>query len=434
MQIIQSAIGWFLGLGSSLIVMFVLLILGVAFRVGFAKALRGGVTTGVGLAGLFLVVNVIIGALQPAVQAIADRLGVAKAIVDVNWADAGIAWGWPGTAAVILSIIVVNIIMVVLRLTKTIWTDVWSYWHGSALAGIIWALTGSVAMGVVGGVIYLALGSLMSDMTAKKYQEFNDMPGIGVPCGTTVQASLVAMPIVWLLDRIPGVKDWDASPEGIKKRFGLVGEPMILGLILGIIIGIFAYGGTGTDFGVAKILGLGMSVAVMMLLLPRMVGIIAEGLVPITMSVVQFMKERFKGREIFVAVDCAVLLGHPAVMASSVILFPLGVLLAAILPGVQMLPIASLAVIPFWAGAVVPYTKGNVIKTVIVLLIYMIPFMYFATWTVDQHTLAFQNMGQFADQIGQGLKLGSWDVGGDILGFILQSVYRLFGLTAGLGA
>ncbi|MBM3123953.1 MAG: hypothetical protein FJZ87_02645 [Chloroflexi bacterium] len=430
MQIIQSAIGWFLGLGSSLIVMFVLLILGLGFRVGFAKALRGGVTTAVGLAGLFLVVNVIISALQPAVQAIADRMGIAKAIVDVNWADAGIAWGWPGTAAVILSIIVVNILMVVLKLTKTIWTDVWSYWHGSALAGIIWALTGSVAWGVVGGVIYLAVGSLMSDMTAKKYQEFNDMPGIGVPCGTTVQASLFAMPVVWLLDRIPGVKDWDASPEGIKKRFGLVGEPMILGLILGMIIGIFAYGGTGTDFGVAKILTLGMNVAVMMLLLPRMVGIIAEGLVPITMSVVQFMKERFKNREIFVAVDCAVLLGHPAVMASSVILFPLCVLLAAILPGVQMLPIASLAVIPFWAGAVVPYTKGNVIKTVIVLLLYSIPFMYFGTLTVDQHTLAFQNMGQYAEQIGQGLKLASWDVGGDILGFIIQSLFKLFGLAA----
>jgi galactitol-specific phosphotransferase system IIC component len=53
-------------------------------------------------------------------------------------------------------------------------------------------------------------------------------------------------------------------------------------------------------------------------------------------------------------------------MASTIILFPLLVLLAAILPGVNMLPIASLAVVPFWAGAVVPYTKGNVIKTVIV--------------------------------------------------------------------
>jgi len=434
MQLIQGAVSWFLGLGSSLIVLFVLLILGLIFRVGFSKALRGGVTTAIGLAGLFLVVDVIVAALQPAVQAIADRMGVAKAVLDVNWADAGIAWGWPGTAAVIISILVVNILMVVLKLTKTLWTDVWSYWHGSALAGIVWALTGSIPLGVIAGVVYLALGSLMSDMTAKKYQEFNDMPGIGVPCGTTVQASLFAMPVVWLLDRIPGIKDWDASPEAIKKRFGIVGEPAILGLLLGIIIGIFAYGGTGTDGGVTQILSLGMRVAVMMVLLPRMVSIIAEGLVPITMSIVQFMRERFKDREIYVAVDCAVLLGHPAVMASSVIIFPLAVLLGAILPGVQMLPIASLAVVPFWAGAVVPYTKGNVIKTVIVILLYMIPFLYFATWTVEQHTLAFQNMGQYADQIGQGLQLGSLDMGGDILGFIIQSVYRLFGLTAGLGA
>jgi PTS system galactitol-specific IIC component len=424
MSIISSAVAWFLGLGSTVIVPIVLIIMGLIFRVGWQKAIRGGVVTGVGLAGLFLVVNLIISALQPAVQAIATRLGVAKSLVDVNWADAGIAWGWPGVAGLVISIIVVNIIMVVLRLTKTIWTDVWSYWHGSALAGFVWALTGSVGLGIVAGVAYLVLGSLMSDLTAKKYQEFNDMPGIGVPCGTTVQASLVAMPVVWLLDRIPGIKDWDASPEGIRKRFGIAGEPAILGLILGIVIGIAA------GYNVTQFLGLGMQVATMMVVLPRMVSIISEGLIPITMSVVQYMRERFKGREIFVAVDCAVLLGHPTVMASSVILFPLTVLLAALLPGVQMLPIASLAVIPFWAGAVVPYTKGNVIKTVIVLLVYAIPFMYLSTLTADVHTLAFKNMGQFADQINSGLRLASWDMGGDILGFVIQSVFRLLGLAA----
>lgn len=427
MQIISGAIGWILGLGSSLIVLIVLTLLGLGFRVGFTKSFRGAITTAIGLAGLFLVVNLIVSALQPAVAAIATRFGVAKTLVDVNWADAGIAWGWPGTAGVILAIILVNVLMVVFKLTKTLWTDVWSYWHGSALAGIVWALTGSVPLGVLAGVVYLAIGSLLSDLTAKKYQEFNDMPGIGVPCGTTVQASLVAMPVVWLLDRIPGVKDWDASPEGIKKTFGLVGEPAVLGFLLGIIIGLFAYLGTGTDAGFTQILTLGMNVAVMMVLLPRMVSIIAEGLIPITMSIIQFMRERFKDREIFVAVDCAVLLGHPAVMASSVIAFPLSVLLAALLPGVQMLPIASLAVVPFWAGAIVPYTKGNVIKTVIVLLVYMIPFMYLSTWTMNQHTVAYQLMGQYKEQIAQGLHLASWDVGGDILGGIIQGIFSLFG-------
>jgi PTS system galactitol-specific IIC component len=405
------------------IVPIVLILLGLIFRVGWQKAVRGGVTVGVGLAGLFLVVDLIIGALQPAVGALATRMGLELALVDVNWADAGIAWGWPGVAGLVLSIIVVNLLMVFLRLTKTLWTDVWSYWHGSALAGFVWALTGSVPLGIVGGVLYLVLGSLMSDVTAKEYQEFNDMPGIGVPCGTTVQASIFAMPVVWLLDRIPGIKDWDASPEGIRKRFGLIGEPAILGLLLGIIIGLAA------GYNLQGMLGLGMQVATMMLVLPRMVSIISEGLVPITMSIIEFMRERFPDREIHVAVDCAVLLGHPAVMASSVILFPLSILLAAVLPGVQMLPIASLAVIPFMAGAVVPYTKGNVVKTVIALLIFLIPYMYFATLTADVHTEAFAKMGQFTAEIESGLQLASWDMGGDPLGFIILSIFRLFGFS-----
>jgi len=423
MAFIQTAVAWFLGLGSTVIVPIVLILLGLIFRVGWQKAVRGGVTVGVGLAGLFLIVDLIIAALQPAVAALATRMGLQLALVDVNWADAGIAWGWPGVAALVLTIIVVNLIMVFLRLTKTLWTDVWSYWHGSALAGFVWALTGSVVWGVVGGVVYLAIGSVLSDITAKEYQDFNEMPGIGVPCGPTVQASIAAIPIVWLIDKIPGLKDWDASPEGIRKRFGLIGEPAILGLVLGMIIGLAA------GYNVQGILGLGMQVATMMLVLPRMVSIISEGLVPITMSIIEFMRERFPDREINVAVDCAVLLGHPAVMASSVILFPLSILLAAVLPGVQMLPIASLAVIPFMAGAVVPYTKGNVIKTVIVLLIFLIPVMYFATLTADVHTAAFAKMGQFTAEIDAGLQLASWDMGGDPLGFIILNVFKLFGFS-----
>jgi PTS system galactitol-specific IIC component len=423
MDFLTNAVAWFLGLGSTVMVPIILIVLGLVFRAGWQKSVRGGVTTGVGLAGLFLIVDLIIAALQPATQALADRMNVSLALVDVNWADAGIAWGWPGVAGVIVGILVVNLILVLLKLQKTIWTDVWSYWHGSALGGFIWGMTGNVTYGVVGAVAYLTLGAWMSDLTAKRYQDFNEMPGIGVPCGTTVQASLFSIPVMWVLDRIPGIKDWDASPEGLRRSFGLVGEPVILGAVLGIIIGIAA------GYNVQGFLLLGMQVATMMLILPRMVSIIAEGLIPITQSVVEFMRERFQGRELFVAVDCAVLLGHPAVMASAVILFPLSVVLAAVLPGVEMLPIASLAVIPFWAGAVVPYTRGNVVKTVIVLLLFSIPFMYFSTLTAGEHTAAFASMGQFTEQIEAGTQLASWDMGGDPLGFVILKIYQLLGLS-----
>jgi galactitol PTS system EIIC component len=423
MEFISTAVSWFLGLGSTVIVPIVLIILGLSFRVDIKKTIRGAITTGIGLAGLFLVVNLIIEALQPAVSAMATNMGLSLTLVDVNWADAGIAWGWPGVAGVLLVTLIVNAIMIALRLTKTLWVDIWSYWHGSALAGFAWALTGSVVWGVVAGVVYLIIGGLIADHMAKDIQEFHEMPGISVPCGTTAQAGLFGKYFVKILDIIPGIKDWDASPEGIRKKFGLMGEPAVLGVVLGMLIGIAA------GYNVQGILGLGMQVATMMVVLPRMVSLISEGLIPITQSIVQFMRERFKDREIYVAVDCAVTLGHPSVMASTVILFPLAVLLAAVLPGNKLLPIASLAVIPFWVGSIVPYTKGNVVKTVIIAAVYMIPVMYFASMVAPVQTAAYAKMGQFAAEIEGGAMMGSFDMGGDPLGFVIINILKLFGFS-----
>lgn len=424
MEFIKTAVAWFLGLGSSVIVPIVLMILGFAFKVEAKKTIRGAVMTGVGLAGLFLIVDLIVAALQPAVAAMATRFGLSLTLVDVNWADAGIAWGWPGVAGVLLITLAVNAILISLKLTKTLWVDIWSYWHGSALAGFVWALTGNIWWGIFGGVLYLTIGGFLADWTAKDIQEFHGMPGISVPCGTTVQAGVFAKILTPILDKIPGFKDWDASPDGIRKRFGLFGEPVIMGAVLGIVIGIAA------GYNVQQILGLAMQVATMMVVLPRMVSIISEGLIPIAQGVISFMRERFEDREIYVAVDCAVTLGHPSVMASTVILYIIAVLLAAVLPGNKLLPIASLAVIPFWVGSVVPYTKGNVVKTVIIMAIYMIPVLYIASAVAPVQTQAYSMMGQFTEEIAGGTLLGSFDMGGDPLGFLIQGALRLLGFGA----
>lgn len=423
MEFIATAVSWFLGLGSTVIVPIVLILLGLAFRVDIKKTIRGAIMTGIGLAGLFLIVNLIISALQPAVSAMATRMGLSLTLVDVNWADAGIAWGWPGVAGVLLVTLLVNGIMITLRLTKTLWVDIWSYWHGSAIAGFVWALTGSVPLGIVGGVAYLIIGGLLADLTAKDFQEFHGMPGISVPCGTTIQPGIVAKYVMPLMDKIPGFKDLDASPEGIRKKFGLFGEPAIMGVVLGIVIGILA------GYNVQQILGLGMQVATMMVILPRMVSIISEGLIPIAQGVIMFMREKFEDREIYVAVDCAVTLGHPSVMASTVILYIIAILLAAVLPGNKLLPIASLAVIPFWCGSVVPYTKGNVVKTVIFMTLWMIPVLYIASAVAPIQTAAYGQLGQFTNEISSGAMLGSFDVGGDPLGYVILNVFKLLGFS-----
>jgi galactitol PTS system EIIC component len=420
MSVIVNALNWFVGLGPAVLVATVLLILGTAFGAGFKKSLRGGITTGIGLTGLFLIVDLIVGAITPVTISMAERLNIQLSLIDVGWADAGVAWGWPGVAAVMIGIIVVNLIMVFFKLTKTLWTDVWSFWHGQVTAAFVWVATGSLVLGVAAGILYLVIGSLFSDITAKRYQEFNDMPGIGVPCGPTVIISMFAIPMANLLSKIPLIKDINASPEAIRKRFGVFGEMSVMGAIIGAILGLIA------GYNLGGILVLAMQIAAVMVLLPRMVSIISEGLIPITMQVSEFVREKFANRELYVGVDCAVLLGHPAVMASALILYPLTLLLAAVLPGNGILPIASLAVIPFLCGAVVPFTKGNVVHTVIIVLVWLVPIMYFATNMSPIHTATYSQLGLLTEQIEGGARIASFDMGGDAVSWVINQVFGLF--------
>lgn len=331
--------------------------------------------------------------------------------------SAGIAFTWPGLAIVIVATMLVNALMVVLKLTKTMWTDIWSFWHGQVVGGFVWYLTGSVTLGVIAAVIFLVIGSWIGDFTAKKYQEFNGMPGISVPCAVSL-LGLFAGPFNALLDKIPGINKLDASPKNIrKKRFGIFGELGVMGAVIGVVIALLA----GYDY--AATLNLGIQVGVLMIFLSKKtVSVLCEGVIPIANAVNEFVQDKFEDREIYVAVDCAALLGHPSVMAAAVVIYPLAVILAMILPGNGIIPIASLALIPYWSGAVAPYFKGNVFRIVLFTLLWMTLVMYAATNMAPIHTGTMAQLGLAeADVINS-----SFDMGGDLLGFIITKIFSLF--------
>jgi PTS system galactitol-specific IIC component len=181
-----------------------------------------------------------------------------------------------------------------------------------------------------------------------------------------------AIPINWVLDRIPGIKDLDADPETIQKRLGpTAGDPMVLGLVIGLVLGIIGFLGTWTVQGdfqtfLVQTLKLGVNLAAVMVLLPRMVSILMEGLIPISEAAREFMKKRASDREVYIGLDSAILIGHPAVISSALILVPIAILLSVILPGNRVLLFADLAVIPFVVAMFGPMTRGNIVRTVII--------------------------------------------------------------------
>ena len=418
MENFVTAVSTVLGnLGSSVLVMLVLFILGLVFKAGFSKSLRGGIYTGIGLAGLSVIVNAAIAELTPAIQAFASRFNSSLSVADVGWGSAGIAFAWPGLALVIIGILVVNSIMVLLKLTKTMWTDIWSIWHGNVVGGFVWAATGgNILLGVIAGVLFLVVGSFIADLTAKDYQEFNGMPGISVPC-TVNLLGLVAKGFNALIDKIPGLRSIDASPENVQKKMGIFGELGVMGVIIGAVIGILA----GYSYG--AVLNLGFQVGVLMVFLPKTVSVLCEGVIPVANAITEFVQEKFEGRELYVGVDCAALLGHPSVMASAVILYPLIIILALILPGNAVLPIASLALIPYWCGACAAQFKGNVFRIILFVLIWTIPVLYIASAMAPIHTLTMGNLG-LADP---NVLNSSLDMGGDPLGALLVWISSLLG-------
>ncbi len=423
MDFIVNLVNSFIGLGPITLIAIIFTVLGLLFGAGVRKSFRSGITTAVGLAGIFLVVNVIIGSYVPALGALSEKIGITRPVVDVGWSVAGFGWGWPGAVGVILGTVVVSIIMVILRLTRCLWTDFWSLWHSQVMAAMVWGVTGNILLGVIFAVIYNIVVMKLADFTDKENQEFHQVPGITIPCGYVSIFGSLSKILAPILRGIPGIKDVDASPEAIRDKLGVFGEMPVLGAVIGLIIGLAA----GYNF--AGIMTLALDTALMLLLLPRMVAVLMEGMTPVASQVSDFLVDRFEGRRIFVAVDCAVQLGHPAVMASAIIVMPIAILLTAFLPGMSFLIIASLAGIPYMCGAIVAHTKGNVLHTVILALLYQIVFMYLASLPMisQAYTVTADNLGLLSGLVEAGQQITAPDPGGDFLSVIFVSLANMFG-------
>jgi PTS system galactitol-specific IIC component len=111
--------------------------------------------------------------------------------------------------------------------------------------------------------------------------------------------------------------------------------------------------------------------AAVMVLIPKMTSLFMEGLMPISEAAQKFTQSKFKGRKFLIGLDAAVVVGNSDVITTSLIVIPLTILLAAVLPGNRVLPFADLAVVTFRVALVVAIARGNLFKSIIMGLVCM---------------------------------------------------------------
>ena len=55
------------------------------------------------------------------------------------------------------------------------------------------------------------------------------------------------------------------------------------------------------------------------------------------------MQKHFKGRDFYIGLDSAILIGHPITIAAAIVLIPITLFLAFVLPGNKVLPFTYVA-------------------------------------------------------------------------------------------
>jgi len=369
-------------LGATVMLPIIIFLLALILGAKPGRAFRAAVTIGVAFVGINLVIGLMWSNLTEVAQAIVKNTGVTRDVVDVGWPSAAaIAFGSSVGLWVIPLTIVVNLVLLALRLTRTLDVDVWNYWHFAFIGSLIVAATNNLLYGLIAAALAAALALFLGDWTAKAVQKFYGLPGISIPHLTSAPIVPIAIATNWVIERIPGLRDAEWDTETIRKRLGVFGEPVILGLVIGLVLGAIAFYNAGDFVTVlAKVLGAGINLAAVMLLLPRMVSILMEGLIPISESAREFMQKRAGGdREFYIGLDSAILIGHPAAIASALVLVPIAILLSVILPGNRVILFADLAVIPFVVAMTAPVMRGNVLRIVIAGTITLAIGFYIAT-------------------------------------------------------
>ena len=415
----MEILNFILGLGSTVMLPIIIFVFGLIMRAGFSKSFKSGVTIGIGFTGINLVIALLTDQLGPVAQAMTKRLGLDLQVIDIGWpAMSSISWAWAAAGLMIPIGLVINFVMLTLKLTKTMNVDIWNYWQFAFVGYAVTTVSGSLPMGIIAASALSILALILADYTQPFVEKFFGMPGISFPHLTALGFLPLVVPLNWLIDKIPGLNKLNANPETIRKRFGIFGEPMSMGLIIGLALGLL--GGQKID----AILQLAITMAAVMYLMPKMVAILMEGLIPISEAAREFMAKHFGDREIFIGLDAAVSLGEPSVIAVGLLLVPITILLAIVLPGNKLLPFADLAVIPFIVCLITAMSKGNVIRALIVGTVVMACVLLMATNLAPIET-------QMALTAGIKMPAGASQIGNldraNLISWLFVKVFSLFG-------
>lgn len=429
----ESVFAYIIGLGAAVMMPVIFTILGVCIGIKFSKALKSGLYVGVGFVGLSVITALLTSSLSPALSKVTEIYGLELQVFDMGWpAAAAVAYNTLVGSFIIPVCLGVNLVLLLLGCTRTVNIDLWNYWHFAFIGAVVYFMTDNIAWGFFAAIICYVITLVLADVTAKKFQGFySGMEGISIPQPFCQGFMPFAVGINKALDYVPGINKVNIDSEGMKQKFGLFGEPLFLGVIIGIIIGCLACDGWQARIdGIPGILGLGIKMGAVMELIPRITSLFIEGLKPISEATRELIAKKFGAdKELYIGMSPALVIGHPTTLVVSLLLIPVTLLLAVLLPGNQFLPLASLAGMFYVFVMILPYTNGNVLRSFIIGLVVVGLGLYFVTLMAPDFTSAAHSVQQAHPEdasvaVPEGFQAGALDFASSPLSTLIYACMK----------
>ncbi len=421
----EQVFGYIISLGASVMMPIIFTVIGLCIGMKFGKALKSGLFVGVGFVGLGVVTALLTTNFNAPLKSISDLYHLQLNVFDMGWpAAAAVAYNTAVGALIIPICLGINFLMLITKTTRTVNIDLWNYWHFAFIGAVAYFVMGeSLLWGYFAAIVCYIITLVCADMTAEKFQKYYDLDGISIPQPFCQSFMPIAIVLNKLLDMILGFSKLDIDAEGLKRKFGVLGEPLVLGVIVGALIGWAA------QLDIKKILFLGVTMGAVMELIPRITSLFIDGLKPISEKTQELVKTKFNGKKVHIGMSPALVIGHPTTLVASVILIPVILAIAVFLPGNQFLPLASLAGMFYLFPMVLPFTKGNVVKTLIVGLLALVIGLYFVTDMSPDFTLAANSVYEATKDptahIPEGFAGGALDFASSLFGWLIYRGVKL---------
>ena len=398
--VLSSILDPIIDAGPLFMIFFVFSAVGLVVGLGPLKAAGNGLMIAVGFNGVYIVVDYFLAEIAPAAEALALRFGGVFTYTDIGWAAyASFAFGWPAAYAVIVLSLIVNLALIFLSMTDTLNLNIWDFWEAIISAIIVTVLTDNLVAGLIFASFLAWINLMASDFNAQRgHCEALGFPGLSFYQGTNVAWGAFGEYMGKLLDKT-GLEA-KFTPEYIQEKFGVVGEPAVLGGIIGLLMGI------GAGYFWIDIVLLMIALATALVLIPMMSGIVMQALVPVTEAAAKFMKAKAGGKQLYIGVDPAIAVGNTTVLATTVLMVPILLAMAFIIPGTVNHPLADLpSLLFFWVFVVAPnkFDMLRVLITTTVMGIYgtIASMLGVARWS----TLVAENAGI---EVAAGTGVTSW--------------------------